>query len=87
MAPIPGNNREEPKEDESSNDITNIDIPHTIVNAESSDSDNQGDEDDNSGYAGYQVGIMLQKHLLVSHQADDLITAIPYTQFCTNLMF
>ncbi len=59
MAPIPGNNREEPKEDESSKELANVDIPHAVINAESSDSDNQGDDDDTGGYAGYQVGVLL----------------------------
>ena len=53
MAPIPGNNREEPEKVENDDrNISSLDAPQLIIQAGSSDSEEEAND---SAYAGYQV--------------------------------
>ena len=53
MAPIPGNNREEPeKVDGDDTTVSSLDAPQFTVQAGSSDSEEEADD---TTYAGYQV--------------------------------
>ncbi len=59
MAPIPGNNREEPDKEGDEGDVSSAETPHFVLHADSSGSDDEQDEGDESAYAGYQVCVQL----------------------------
>ena len=60
MAPIPGNNREEPDRPEDAD--SSFDPPQFIVAADSDEaSDEEQDADEENAYAGYQVLVHKKK--------------------------
>lgn len=69
MAPIPGNNREEPDKD----DETSLDTPQFAIQGGSDSDDGEQSGDEDAAYAGYQVSMCFYIQLLYNVCSQELM--------------